>query len=189
MNYIHKSNYQSNFSSNKNSVSINSDFIHSNDKNSIDSLINCQNFIPNSQSSQKKFVDAGDLNISIVNQETKNSLFSMSYVSKVLRPLQQSNSQNTPTISKMTNKEFKGAVQINIFEDKFGKRSYELGFDFPDNVKLQKKKEREGLSYSMKGDSSDYFINIYNKETNTQNEEGNLIDYSESSKNMLKGKY
>ena len=187
MNNIQKQNTLSNYSSQKNSISINSDYLHNDEKSSVENNINCQNNIPNSQSSQKKFVDAGDLNISISNPQTNNCLFSMAYFSKTLTPLQLSNNQNTPTISKTSKKEFKGAVQINIFEDKFGKRSYEFGFDFPEDAKLQKKIERERASYLMKGDFSDCIININNKETNTQNEGGNLIDGSLCSKNKNKG--
>lgn len=138
---------------------------------SLNSCLLQKNATNSSPNSQKKNLDVGDLHILILNHEKNRELFNFEYCQKpscenVLNvPL---NGQNE---SQKLEKEHQGTIKIKIFEDELGKRSYEFVLDFPKNLKMKSRTEKEG--YVLENPNSKCHLKINSQKTETGLREDN----------------
>lgn len=124
---------------------------------------------------QKKICDAGNLYISILNQEKTKELFNLLYKSNENFSGQSLQQKCMNRAFPERRKELKGVVKIKLFEDYQGHRSYELILDLPENSKMNSKKTIEGTEYHLQTETSECFLKINSKKTDNEKKTGNLI--------------
>jgi hypothetical protein len=97
---------------------------------------------------QKKNLDAGDLHISILDENKSKELMNFTYKSqpKICNIL--SLIKNNQNVSQKFEKEYKGTIKIKIFEDMLGKRKYECVLDFPDNTNMKMNQARNEFYFN-----------------------------------------